>query len=137
MYPEFDRDALERLLNSVAKFLGPEEFVRHCNRDKQNVECLSSRPMGGTYLLDMLWRRLNIKQEIEALLLARNYKIPVERAIFAMVANRVLAHGSKLAAEDWVKQDVHIDGLSEIPVQNLYRSMDFLLEAQWRSRKSS
>jgi hypothetical protein len=133
---EVDRDALERLLQSVAKYLGPEEFIKHCNRDKQNVKCLSSRPMGGAYLLDMLWRRLNIKQEIEALLSARNFTMPVERAIFAMVANRVLAPGSKLATEDWVKEDVHIDGLSEVPVQNLYRSMDFLLEAQEELQKN-
>jgi transposase len=53
-----------------------------------------------------------------------------------MVANRVLAPGSKLAVEDWVKQDVHIDGLSEVPVQNLYRSMDFLLEAQEELQKN-
>ncbi len=86
--------------------------------------------------MDMLWRRLNIKQEIEALLLDRNYKVPVERAIFAMVANRVLAPGSKRAVENWVKQDVHIEGLPEIPVQNPYRSMDFLLETQDELQKN-
>lgn len=46
-----------------------------------------------------------------------------------MVANRALAPKSKLAVEDWVASDVHIPELPEVPVQNLYRSMDFLLEA--------
>ncbi len=51
----------------------------------------------------------------------------MERAIFAMVANR--DPSSKLVVEDWVREDVFIPDLTEIHVQNLYRSMDFLLEA--------
>ncbi|MBC7326416.1 MAG: IS1634 family transposase, partial [Moorella sp. (in: Bacteria)] len=31
--------------------------------------------------------------------------------------------------EDWVSHDVFIPGLAEVPVQHLYRAMDFLLEA--------
>ncbi|MCR4440551.1 MAG: IS1634 family transposase [Peptococcaceae bacterium] len=63
------------------------------------------------------------------MLVKRKYQVPVERAIFAMVANRALNPASKLACEDWVREDVHIPELPEVPVQNLYRAMDFLLEA--------
>ena len=54
----------------------------------------------------------------------------MERAIFAMVANRALAPGSKRRVESWVKEDVAVPGLEEVSVYQLYRAMDFLLEAE-------
>ncbi len=54
----------------------------------------------------------------------------MERALFALVANRALAPMSKLAAEEWVVEEVALPGLDEVPVQQLYRAMDFLLEHQ-------
>ena len=45
-----------------------------------------------------------------------------------MVANRALAPDSKLAVEEWAKEDVFLDGGEQIQVQHLYRAMDFLLD---------
>src|SRR5690606_14911404 len=39
------------------------------------------------------------------------------------------APSSKLAMEHWVQTEVRIDGLDEVEVHQLYRAMDFLLEA--------
>lgn len=36
-----------------------------------------------------------------------------ERVLFALAANRALAPSSKLAAAEWITNDVHIDGLTE------------------------
>jgi len=47
-----------------------------------------------------------------------------------MVANRALNPTSKLALEKWSSDDVFIPGLNEVKVHNLYRAMDFLLEAK-------
>nr|WP_239476743.1 hypothetical protein [Nocardia arizonensis] len=49
-----------------------------------------------------------------------------ERVLFALVANRVLAPSSKLAAADWITNDVHIDGLPETTDDACYRAMDWL-----------
>jgi len=43
---------------------------------------------------------------LKKLLTGRDYQIPVERLIFAMVANRALAPSSKLGMEHWVKNEV-------------------------------
>ncbi len=72
---------------------------------------------------------MGIKSTLEKMLEDRKFQVPVERAIFALVVNRALAPSSKLAVEEWVKDDVFISGLEEVPVQQLYRAMDFLLEA--------
>ncbi|MEW6033131.1 MAG: IS1634 family transposase [Bacillota bacterium] len=53
----------------------------------------------------------------------------MERLLFAMVASRALDPSSKLGMEYWVAGEVLIDGLSEVEVHQLYRAMDFLLEA--------
>ena len=122
-----DKEALKRLVKSINRFLGPKEAL--IGEADQVWKFLSSQPLGGTWFLDRLWERLGIKDVLEKLLTLRQYTTPVERAIFAMAANRALSPGSKLSVERWVKEEVHLPGLESIPVQNLYRAMDFLLEA--------
>ena len=58
----------------------------------------------------------------------REYEIPIERAIFAMAANRALAPCSKLSVENWVSEQVYVPGLPVVPVHQLYKAMDFFLE---------
>lgn len=53
----------------------------------------------------------------------------VERVLFALVAQRALEAGSKLAATGWVAERVAIEGLSGFSDDQAYRGMDFLLEA--------
>ncbi|MDP3062085.1 MAG: IS1634 family transposase, partial [Chloroflexota bacterium] len=93
-------------------------------------------PLGGAWVLDRLWRRLGIGKAIERLLVEHHYQSPVERALFALVANRALAPMSKLAVEEWVGEAVALPGLARVPVQQLYRAMDFLIvhqdEVQWQ-----
>ncbi|HEY8424382.1 MAG TPA: IS1634 family transposase [Limnochordales bacterium] len=128
---QLDLDALRRLVRSIARFLPPDEQVQL--QQELGVEWpfqyLGSLKLGGTWLLDGLWRRLGIQKTLHKLLAERHYQTPVERLIFAMVANRALAPSSKLALERWVGQEVYIDQLPEVEVHQLYRAMDFLLEA--------
>ena len=49
-----------------------------------------------------------ITQQVEL----RKFDFPVERALFAMVANRACAPSSKLYCyEQWLKEDVHLAGI--------------------------
>ncbi|QGP92382.1 IS1634 family transposase ISDha15 [Neomoorella glycerini] len=128
---DVDREALVRLVKSITRFLGPEEALR--TQAELNgsapLTFVSSRPIGGAWVLNELWNQLGINRVLAGLLAKRKFQAPVERAIFAMVANRALNPASKLKTEDWVSHDVFIPGLPDVPVQNLYRAMDFLLEA--------
>jgi hypothetical protein len=128
---EVDKEALKRLVGSIARFLGPEEALKagvELSGNKR-ISFVSSQELGGPWLLDKLWKALGIQATLQSLLKARAYQAPIERALFAMVANRALAPASKLAVEDWVKDKVWIKDLPEVPVHQLYRAMDFLLEA--------
>ena len=123
---ELDKEALKRLARSISRFLSPEDALK---AEAGPLAFLSSAPLGGAYVLDHLWKELKIDEALEKLLADRRHPTPVERAIFSMVANRALAPSSKLAVEDWVDR-VALPGVEEISVHNLYRAMDFLLEAQ-------
>lgn len=133
---EVDREALKRLVKSINRFLGPEETLRYeAEAGVTPLKFVSSRPLGGAWVLDRLWEELGIKGVLETLLKKRQYKTPVERAIFAMAANRALDPMSKRGVEEWVKEDAVIPGVEEIPLQQLYRAMDFLLENEAELQK--
>ena len=90
---------------------------------------LGAKKLGGTHVLDGVWQRLGIGAGLEKLLSERGYRTPVERLLFALTANRALDPDSKLVVASWLADEVHVEGLPEVDVHQLYRAMDFLLGA--------
>jgi hypothetical protein len=121
---QLDRVAIERLIASLSRLLDPDAAAAAVG--PADLEVTGSRPVGGTHLLDSLWRRLGIDAAMGGLLAGRKLDARIERVLFALVANRALASSSKLAATDWIGNDAHIDGLEEIGEQSCYRAMDWL-----------
>jgi transposase len=128
---QLDVEALKRLVGSISRYLDPAEAVevRAMAGAEIGARFLGAKHLGGTHLLDGVWGRLGIGAGLEKLLAGRGYRTPIERLLFALVANRALDPGSKLAVESWVEDEVHVDGLESVDAQQLYRAMDFLLEA--------
>jgi hypothetical protein len=124
-----DRAAVSRLVASLAKLLDPAEALAATAGPE--LAFVDSRPCGGAWLLDQLWRRLGM-DTIAGKLLAGSRGRPrdpaAERVLFALVANRALAPSSKLAAADWVSHGVHIPGLTATTDDACYRAMDWLHE---------
>ena len=130
---QLDRDAIKRLVGSLSRLLDPGEAAA-ATAGAELTFC-ESRPFGGTYLLDALWRRLGIDTVLTSLDPGPGGKqrrgrprdtAATERVLFGLVANRALAPSSKLAAADWITHDVHIDGLPETSDDACYRAMDWL-----------
>src|SRR6266496_3059646 len=103
-----NRAALQRLVASVTRFLDPDQAL--AAQAGEGLSFVESRPLGGTWALDGLWRRLGIDTTMRRLLQGRRLDPLAERVLFALVANRALAPSSKLAAARWVSEDVAIDG---------------------------
>src|SRR5450759_1652689 len=123
-----DRDGLARLVSSISRFLTPEQAVAVAHGVE--VEVVDSRRMGGSWTLDRLWERLGIGAAIRRVATRRRLDgEAVERVIFALVAQRALEPGSKLAATGWVGQRVAIEGCEGFTDDQAYRGMDFLLAA--------
>ena len=126
-----DRAQIRRLIESLARFLGPEEQAAaraELGGLGESLVVERSLALGGAHVLDALWRRLGLDRALAELLAERAYERDVERLLFALVASRALAPRSKLALERWVGRKVAIEGLAAVAVHNLYRAMDFLVE---------
>ena len=121
-----DRDGLARLVRSISRFLDPAEAVAATASGE--VSIIESRAMGSAWLADRLWERLEIgKAIIKCAGGRRRAAERVERAIFAMVANRLSVKPlSKLAGCGWVRERAFIEGLAEVSDDECYRAMDFL-----------
>ncbi|WP_163544913.1 IS1634 family transposase [Occultella kanbiaonis] len=127
---QVDRDALARLVTSISRLLPAEQQVLAQAGGAGEVEVVESRRMGGAWTLDQIWGRLGIGAAIRKA--ARGRKIDAqaaERVLFALVAQRALEPGSKLAATTWVDQRVAIEDLTGFSDDQAYRAMDFLLDA--------
>ena len=119
------REALERLIASVARHLEPRKAKAIA---AEALEFAESRPLGGAHVLDALWQRLGIGPAMRELLKGRRLDPSAERVLFALVANRALAPSSKLAAARWASEDVLIAGLPQTTDDACYRAMDWLLQ---------
>lgn len=121
-----DRDQLKRLAQSISRLFADEELLA----EQPDVEVVDARPYGGAYVLEQLWRELEIDK-----VLGRGSVL--ERALFAMVANRALSPCSKLYChEQWLAEDVFLPRGHGLHLHQLYRAMDQLLGRQQQLEES-
>ena len=123
-----DRDALARLVASISRFLDPQQAIAAAHTGE--IEVLDSRRFGGAWVLDRLWERLGIGAALRRVAAGRRVDGgAVERVLFALVAQRALEPGSKLAATRWVAERVAIADCAGFSDDSAYAAMDFLLDA--------
>jgi hypothetical protein len=116
-------ERLRRLAKSILRRCSPEEIVA----GDENWRLVCAWPYGDVYVLQALWEGLGIDQVLNEQVAKRRLGFDVERALFAMVANRALAPCSKLYCyEQWLREDVKIAGTQALSLPQLYRAMDFL-----------
>jgi hypothetical protein len=116
-------ERLRQLARSILKRCAPEEIVEQAPQWR----LLDAWPFGALYVLEAIWHRLGIDEVIAQQLAYHKVDFAVERALFAMVANRACAPSSKLYCyEQWLREDVRIDGTDTLALHHLYRAMDVL-----------
>jgi hypothetical protein len=116
-------ERLRNLARSILKKCDPEAIVQH----SEEWRLIDAWPYGPLYVLEALWQRLGLVDIIADQLKGRQLDFPVERALFAMVANRACAPCSKLYCyEQWLREDVRIAGTDPLGLHHLYRAMDIL-----------
>lgn len=121
-----DREVVERLrrlAQSILRRCSPQEIIAA----DPGWRLVCAWPYGDIYTLEALWQRFGIDAIVRQQAGARRLGFDVERALFAMVANRACAPCSKLYChEQWLKEDVRIAHTETLALQHLYRAMDFL-----------
>jgi hypothetical protein len=122
---QLDVAGIRRLVDALSRLLDPSDAL--AATAPAGLSFVQSRPLGGVWLLDGLWRQLGIGKIITGLVGTRWREADVERVLFALVANRALAPSSKLAAAEWVCHDVAVPGLDVLTDDACYRAMDELI----------
>ena len=116
-------ERLRQLARSLRKRCAPEEIVEQ----SPQWRLLNAWPYGALYVLEAIWQRLGIAEIIVQQLIGRQMDFAVERALFALVANRACAPCSKLSCyEQWLREDVRLAGTETLALQHLYCAMDVL-----------
>src|SRR3954464_12436837 len=131
---QLDIDGLRRLGASITRFTDGDGGGMPLPGAPGEFAVTGSRPLGGVWLLDGLWRALGGDQALGRVLGARRFTTDVERVLFALVANRALDPCSKLAAAEWASLDVHVPGLEAMDEDQAYRAMELLVEADGRAK---
>ena len=132
-----DPDGLRRLVRSINRYLGEPDTdggtdaaaATGADSVTDGLRLISSRPAGAAWLLDGLWKALDVDTALRKVLGGRRFTTDVERVLFALVANRAIDPSSKLAAAQWASHDVAIPGLDGMDDDQAYRAMDLLVEA--------
>jgi hypothetical protein len=116
-------ERLRNLARSILTRCDPQEMVQHSTQWR----LVDAWPYGPLYVLEALWQRLGLAEIIADQLKGRKLDFAVERALFAMVANRACAPCSKLYCyEQWLREDVRIEGTDTLDLHHLSRAMDVL-----------
>jgi hypothetical protein len=132
-----DVEALRRLVASINRYLGDdtEDVAAPLGAEAGPLEVEASRQIGPVWLLDGLWKLLGIDTALADAIDGRRFRTDIERVLFALVANRAIAPGSKLAAGEWASCDVAVPGLDELDGNNqALRAMDLLVDGDTQAK---
>jgi hypothetical protein len=116
-------ERLRNLARSILTTWDPAEIVQH----SAPWRLVDAWPYGPLYVLEALWQRLGLADIIADQRKGRKIDCAVARALFAMVANRACAPGSKLYGyEPWLREDGRIEGTHTRDLPHLFRAMEVL-----------
>jgi hypothetical protein len=118
-------EKLRRLARSIVRRCSPEEIAG----SDGEFQLVDAWPYGPTYALERVWEELGVAGVLKRAQKGRRFGFNLERALFAMIANRCCAPASKLYCwEQWLREDVRIEGTADLELHQLYRAMDFFEE---------
>jgi hypothetical protein len=123
---QLDGDKLKRLARSILRIFSDDASLL---AETGELAIRDSWPYGGIWALEHLWNEIGIGALIKSYAKSSRTAVPLERALFAMVANRALCPYSKLYCwEQWLREEAFLPGSQDIELHHLYGAMD-LLEA--------
>lgn len=134
---QLDRDELVRLCRSIARVCGCR-IVDEMGGDADDameldggglpagVQMLESRELGTVWLIEALWERLGVGPTLRSLVKRSRRRVPYERALLAMTANRLCEPESKLGVWDRWLEDVFLPSCQDLKLAQMYEAMDLL-----------
>jgi hypothetical protein len=134
---ELDREELARLCRSIARVCGltvhdPVEVAEEVPSSgaglPADLKLIRTVELGAPVVIEALWEQLGIGPVLRSACQDRRRKVPHERALLAMTANRLCAPESKLGVWDrWLKT-VYMPSCLGLELRQMYDAMDVLHE---------
>jgi Transposase DDE domain len=119
------RGDLDRLVLSAAR-LAQRSMVLSL-LEQGTLPDLACHRIGPPLIFERLWRDTQCGAVLTDLLAARDFDVPLERAVFLTVLHRLMVSGSDRACEQW-RIDYRIAGAEGLHLHHLYRAMAWLGE---------
>jgi transposase len=128
---QLDRDQLVRLCRSIARVCGVEVIDPLDDTTRQgglprDVKIIRTLELGTVHVIQELWERLGIGKIIRGL--TSNKQLAYDKALLAMVANRLCRPESKLGVWDRWLETVYMPGCNNFKLRQMYEAMDVLHE---------
>ena len=89
-----------------------------------------SRTFGNFVAIEEAWTAVGLRDLLRGLAADVGFQFDLERAIFAMVANRLCEPRSKYGTAEWLYRDVYLQTGTPLDADQLYDSLSWLAEKQ-------
>ena len=125
---QLDREALVRLCRSIARVCGvkvidPLDDDDHQGGLPKNVRIKRTVEFGTVRVIEKLWEQYGIGKTFREL--TKKKQVPYEKALLAMVANRLCSPESKLGVWDRWLETVYLPECNDLELRHMYEAMDF------------
>tara|TARA_B100000315_G_scaffold143111_1_gene132091 strand:+ start:228 stop:1919 length:1692 start_codon:yes stop_codon:yes gene_type:complete len=135
---QLDRDHLVRLCQSIARVCGLQLIDPLSDADDRAVAASTGLPeslklirtltLGTVLAIEALWEQLGIGQVFRDICKSRRLKVPYDKALLTMVANRLCEPESKLGVWDRWLQKVYMPSCNCLQLENMYEAMDIFYD---------
>ncbi len=128
-----EREILVRLCNSIARVCGvvvhdPVKTGDTAVTGKvglpDDVKLIKTTELGTVLVIEALWERLGIGEALRVATEVSGCRVPYERALLAMTANRLCEPESKLGVWDRWLEKVYLPTCRDLKLAQMYEAMD-------------
>ena len=131
---QLDRQELVRLCQSIARVCGLIITDPHNDAWSEtagigpvhNLKIKQTLALGCPWVIEALWEQLGLKKTLADVAKTAGAQAPYERALLAMVANRLCDPESKLGVWDRWLSTVHLPSCQGLKLRHMYEAMDLL-----------
>jgi hypothetical protein len=128
---QLDRQELVRLCNSIARVCGlivtdPVDPVTQSIGFGEGLKIKQTLALGCPLVVEVLWERLGLRKTLQDIEKTAGVQVPYERALLAMVANRLCDPESKLGVWDRWLSKVYLPSCQGLKLRHMYEAMDLL-----------
>ena len=128
---KLDREQLKRLCRSIARVceltvIDPDKDQPKDSTLPDDLKIDRTVMLGTVLAIETLWEKTGLKKTLLDLAKNNQMSLLYERALFAMVANRLCAPESKLGVWDRWLETVYLPSCEGLKLRHMYEAMDLL-----------